>query len=138
MLAPSQEAEKKVRLFGCYDRRYLIELIPSMVLLLAAAAIALWVPRTPGVRLLMVGLASISVAYCVVVTVAAVRRLDELQQRIHLIAIAVSFAVAGVVLAFSRFLELAGVKQVPTGMGLWMVMFLVWCIAVVVLSRRYR
>lgn len=131
-------SEKRTSPYGCFDRRYLIELIPALVAMLVAVIIAWTVPKTPGVRLLLAGLASGALAYAIVVTVAAIRRLDELQQRVHLIAIATAFTVTGVLVALTRFLEAAGVRHVPSGMNLWTFMFVVWTIGVVVLNRRYR
>lgn len=125
--------------FRCFDRRYLIELLPAGVLLGAGVAMAgLPLPRTSGLRLAMVGAASLGVAYAIVVSVAAIRRLDELQQRVHLVAIAAAFAVTGVVAALSRFLEMAGVRHVPSGLGLWVLMQAAWLVGVAVLGRRYR
>jgi hypothetical protein len=138
VVAHPGEEKRRINLYGCYDRRYLVELIPAIAALLLAVGIAVWVPRTPAMRLWLAGLTSTVVAYTAVVTVAAIRRLDELQQRIQLIGVAVSFAVTGVVLAMTPFLERAGVRSIPTGMGLWCLMFIVWAIAVVVLSLRYR
>jgi hypothetical protein len=137
-VAERGEPSKKTSPYGCYDRRYLIELIPAMLALAVALGLLLVVPRTPAVRMWMLGLGSVGTAYTVVVSIAAIRRLDELQQRIHLIAIAVSFAVTGVIVTMTKFLQRAGLPEYPTGNGLWVVMFGVWWAVAIVLSRRYR
>src|SRR5262245_40111146 len=100
--------EPKSTPYACYDARYFLELIPGMVLIVAAIVVRFAAPRTPSMRLLALGLVSVGAAYTVLLTVAVLRRLDELQQRIHLIAIAVSFAATGVVVVMTRFLTMAG------------------------------
>jgi hypothetical protein len=124
--------------YRCYDRRYFLELVPIVVATLVGVALALTMPRTPAVRLALAGIGGGVMGWCIVVTVAAIRRLDELQQRIHLIAIAIAFAATGVVASMRRFFELLGVTEYPSGVGLWLFMFIVWNVALVVLHRRYR
>lgn len=124
--------------FGCFDRRYLVELVPAFAAIVTALAILGWAPRTPATHLLRVGLGSGALAWTIVVTVAAIRRLDELQQRIHLIAIAVSFAVTGALLAMMPFFRVAGLGWVPSGVQWWTFMMAVWAGGVAILSRRYR
>lgn len=68
---------------------------------------------------------------------AAIRRLDELQQRLHLIAIAISFAATGALVAMNKFLLLA-FGWSPSGLELWMVMMLVWGVGIAALTHRYR
>ncbi len=124
--------------FGCFDRRYLIELIPAIAAILAASAIALLLPRTQTTRLIMAALTSGTLAWGIIVTVAAIRRLDELQQRIHLIAIAISFAATGALVGMTLFIQVAGWGWVPSGIGLSEFMVIVWAGAVVVLNHRFR
>jgi hypothetical protein len=124
--------------FSCFDRRWLLELLPTLLALGAAIAIAFLTPRSPERRPLLLGLTSFAVAWSVVVTVAAIRRLDELQQRIQLIAIAISFTSLGVVLAVVPFLGALGVRWSPSGFDLTTFMMLAWAAATVVLARRYR
>lgn len=130
--------EQKSRPFGCYDRRFVVELIPALALVATSAVLMFAVPRTPTLNRVILGLASIGTAWSFVVTIAAIRRLDELQQRVHLIAIAIGFTVTGVVAAMTKFLVRAGVPWVPGGMDLLLLMYLTWMLSVVVLNRRYR
>ncbi len=71
-------------------------------------------------------------------TLLAVRRLDELQQRIHLIAIALSFGLTAVVVTGVEFVSRAGVTIPPAGLWIWGLMAVTWGIGVAVLARRYR
>lgn len=131
-------SEDRTRLFGCYDARFLRDLLPGVLMIVAAAVLAFVLPKSPETRLLKLGLVSVGTAWTVVMVVAALRRLDELQQRIHLIAIAISFAVTGVVVVMTKFLNLAGFTAVPTGMWLWVFMCMTWVVAAFVLNRRYQ
>jgi hypothetical protein len=124
--------------FGCFDRRFAVELIPALAAMVAALAIAGLLPRSEPTRLLMAGLSSGALAWTIIVAVAAIRRLDELQQRIHLIAIAVSFAATGALLAMTLFFKVAGVGWFPSGLVLSEFMLAVWAGGVVVLEHRYR
>jgi hypothetical protein len=124
--------------FGCFDRRYLIELIPAIAAIVAALVIAASVPRSHSRQLLMAGLASGALAWMFVVTVAAIRRLDELQQRIQLIGIAIAFVATGALVSLTLFFRVADVGWVPSETELVMFMMLVWAGAVVVLNHRYR
>jgi hypothetical protein len=124
--------------FSCFDRRWLIELIPTLITLAAAMAIAFLTPRSPERRPLVLGLTSFAVAWSIVVTIAAIRRLDELQQRIQLIAIAIAFAALGVVLAVVPFLQAIGVRWTPSPFDLTTFMMLAWAAATTILARRYR
>src|SRR5437867_3452554 len=80
------------RPWACFDRRYLAV---SLGIALAIVALALLMKRSPpgsAARLgLGFGLAAL-IAGFVLYTVAAVRKLDELGQRIQLQAIAIAFA----------------------------------------------
>jgi hypothetical protein len=124
--------------FGCFDRRYAVELIPAAAAIVAALAVAASRPRTQTPRVMVAGLVSCALAWTLVVTVAAIRRLDELQQRIQLIAIAVSFAATGALVSFTLLFRVARLGWAPAGTGLWEFMLVVWAVSVVVLNRRYR
>jgi hypothetical protein len=124
--------------FGCFDRRYAIELLPAMMGIVIALVLALAIPRTPGIRIVISGVLALTLAYSIVFTVAAIRRLDELQQRIHLIAIATSFTVIGVIASLSMCVQVAAPRWTLSGIGLWVIMQIVWMGGVIVLNRRYR
>jgi hypothetical protein len=74
----------------------------------------------------------------VIYTVAAVRRLDELGQRIQLQAIAIAFAASGALFSAYGMLSHAGLPEIDLGIWAWPVMALFWGIAVAVVGRRYR
>ena len=130
--------ERRRNPFSCFDRRWFVELIPTLITLAAALAIAFLTPRSPERRPWVLGLTSFAVAWSVFVTVAAIRRLDELQQRIQLIGIAVAFVALGVVLAAVPFLQVVGFRWTPSSFELTTFMMLAWAAAATILARRYR
>lgn len=124
--------------FRCFDRRFLVE---SLAVALGIVAIAFAVksqPKGTPLRIAAALLESLAFAWIVARSVLSVRRLDELQQRIHLVAIAISFAATGTVLVALDFFDKAGAAWRPGGAETWIGMVVVWAIAVVVLNRRYR
>jgi hypothetical protein len=126
------------RLLRCFDARF----FRSVLLATAAMLLFVWIgkryPRGSTMRILLSLCTSASFAYVIAISVGSVRRLDELGQRIHLIAIAVAFAVTGIVLTAATIIESAGGPRLEPDFGWWPVMTLVWAAGVIVLSRRYR
>ena len=130
--------EARLNPFRCFDRGFLLE---SILVALGIVAVAFAVksqPRGTPIRIAAAALESIAFGWIVARSVLSVRRLDELQQRIHLIAIATSFAATGVVLVALDFFAKAGAAWRPGGAETWIGMVAVWWISVVVLNRRYR
>src|SRR5262249_19121902 len=81
---------------------------------------------------------TLTFGYLVAVTLLPIRRLDELYQRIHLIAIATAFGIVGVVGTGVEFLSKAGLRLPSIGLWLWPLMVAAWGLGVVVVARRYR
>jgi hypothetical protein len=129
---------KAPRYLGCYDRRFLREVIPGLVVIaLTFAGMMILEKGAPG-RNILVGVGGVAVAYTVLVCVASIRRLDELQQRIHLIAIAASFAVTGMIVNSFQIFAKAGLPVPTLGPWLWMVMVAIWAGGLFVVGRRYK
>lgn len=134
----STPPEARLNPFRCFDRRFLLE---SVLVALGIVAIAFAVksqPKGTPLKIAAAALESLAFGWIVARSVLSVRRLDELQQRIHLVAIAISFAVTGAALVALDFLAKAGAAGRPGGAELWIGMVIVWWISVVVLNRRYR
>ena len=68
----------------------------------------------------------------------SIRMQDEFNQRLHLIALGVAFAVMGVLSYGVDLLRQAAFIAQPSSSGLWAVMLIVWWIAIVAIPRRYR
>lgn len=124
--------------FRCFDRRFLLETLLVAIGIVAIAFAAKSQPTGSPAKIAAAALESLAFGWVVARSVLSIRRLDELQQRIHLAAIAVSFAATGAVLVAIGFFDKAGLTWRPWGAELWIGMVAVWWIAVVVLNRRYR
>lgn len=126
------------RYLKCFDRRYLLEVGPGLLAMILAVVGMLIFPKGTPQRPFLAGFAGVAIAYMVLVTVASIRRLDELQQRIHLISIAASFAVTGVLVNSVPLFTKAGFPLPELGPWLWFVMVGVWAGGLFFVGRRYR
>ena len=122
--------------FGCYDRRFVKELLPVLIGAVVVVGLKLALPRSIPTWPIHAMLALI-MAYAIVISVAAIRRLDELEQRIQLIAIAVSFTLTGILVTTADILEKDGFPRIG-GSWLWLIMAAIWFVSALVLRRRYR
>ena len=126
------------RPWACFDRWYLAV---SLGIALAIVALALLMKRSaPGsAARLGLGLAQAAlIAGFVLNTVAAVRKLDELGQRIQLQAIAIAFAASAALFSACGMLAHAGLLAVDLGLWAWPVMAVFWGVAAFFVERRYR
>ena len=126
------------RVFRCFDRRFFAQVVLGAVATVALAWLAKRFPRGSAERITVAVATSVVFGWVVAITVGVIRRLDELEQRIHLIAIAVSFAVTGMLLSAVSWIEHAGGPRLIPDDVWWPVMVLVWIAAVFVTTRRYR
>jgi hypothetical protein len=135
---PDPIPESRRNPFRCFDRAFLLESLLVALLVVGIALASRTQPRGSALRIAAAALESLAFGWIAARSVLRVRRLDELQQRIHLTAIAISFTLTGVVLVAAGFFDRAGLGWRPWGAELWVGMVLVWWLAVVVLNRRYR
>lgn len=124
--------------FRCFDRRYLAWAIPGLLVLFALALLGHAFERGTPARLAIGVLLGAVMGYLIVISVLTVRRLDELQRRIHLEAIAISFTLTAVVATAASFLTSAGARLPNLDGFWWPLMAFAWVGATLVLSRRYR
>jgi hypothetical protein len=125
--------------FRCFDRRFLVQAIPALILLFGLALAGRTFARGTPARIAIAALLSVVTGYVIVISVATIRRLDEMQQRLHLEAIAISFTVTAVLATASEYMTKAGARLPTLDLGWWWpFMAFTWVGAVWVLSRRYR
>ena len=127
-----------VRPFRCFGSR------PILVsLVVAALLIGLsWVRRGQPPR----SISGVSIAitqaflfaWFVLDLIRSVRKLDELEQRIHADALAVAGAVALVVIGGWGFLLNAGLPAIDWTLGIVPLLVLTWIFGVIRTSRKYR
>lgn len=68
----------------------------------------------------------------------SIRMQDEFNQRIHLIALGIAFAVIAVISYSIDLLHQAQFFSQPPSGGLWALMFAVWFVAMLITPRFYR
>jgi hypothetical protein len=108
-----------------------------VLIALALAILATRFDRGSSARIALVAVECACLAVMIVATVLAIRRLDELSQRIQLMAIAVSFTTTA---ALATALSLLHRSGLPLGRWYdwaWPFMAIVWGVSVMVIKRRY-
>ena len=126
------------KLFKCFDRRLILMALGGGLVLVGTALLGRLFERGTPARLAIAVLQSGVIAFVIAISVSAVRRLDELEYRMHLEAMAFAFAVTGVLLASWGFLEKAGAPIVSWALWGWPVMVGLWGGGLWIQQRRYR
>jgi hypothetical protein len=124
--------------FSCFDRAYFVRVLTVVAVLFALVLAGKAFEKGTAARLGLGGLQAAAMGYLIALTVLSVRRLDELQQRIHLEAIAISFAATGIVVSAIDLLESGGMPAPHTGTWIWIFMVIVWGGAVLLRRHHYR
>jgi hypothetical protein len=68
----------------------------------------------------------------------SIRMQDEFSQRVHLVALAIAFAVIAVISYGVDLLHQAGFIAQPPSAGLWALMMAVWFVTMMITPRFYR
>jgi len=126
------------KLMGCFDRRYLGQIAVGGIAVVALAFVARQFDRGSTVRLALVVAECVAIGYLIATTTWAIRRLDELSQRIHLVALAISFTVTAVLATALGLLSEAGLPLGDWYLWVWPFMALVWAAGAFVIRRRYE
>lgn len=123
--------------WGCYDARFLALGLVVAAITLAAAWVGRGFPRGSGVRFALAFVQGGAIAFLIVAMMRSLRRLDELQQKIHFEALAFSFAGTGALVTGYGFLAKAGLPDLDWGALVWPLMTLLWMVGVMIARRRY-
>src|SRR5262245_33671243 len=125
-------------LLHCFDSRFILQTLFSALVLVGLALVGKRFPDASPARITIGVAETLVFATMIVGTLVPIRNLDELHQRIHLIAIAAAFGLVGIVVTGIAFISAADVPVPPLGLWLWVFMVFTWGVAVMVVSRRYR
>ena len=122
----------------CTDPRFLAAAVAAALVIVGAA----WLgkdlrPGSTG-KLGLAVLQGAATTVVIVLTARGLRQLDELQQKIHLEALAVAFAGTAILVTSWGFLENAGAPEVRWGVWIWPAMSTLWAVGLMVARRRYR
>ena len=124
--------------WGCYDVRFLALGVVVAAIIFAAAWLGRGFPRGGTVRIALALVQAGAIAFLIVAMMRSLRRLDELQQKIHFEALAVSFAGTGALVTGYGFLVNAGLPDLDWGALVWPLMTILWVIGVMIARRRYQ
>ena len=120
------------------NRFVLLAALAAALVILAASVASKQFERGSAPRIALALLQGIASAGAVILPVRSIRALDEMQQRIHLEALAFAFAGTGVVATTYGFLVSAGLPDYEFGTFVWPLMVLLWVVGVLIARRRYR
>lgn len=121
-----------------WNRRFLLLSIGMGVVVLGASLAGKQFPLRSPARIVMALLQGAATAVIIVGSARSIRRLDEMQQRIHLDALALAFAGTGLLATAYGFLVNAGLPDIDWGEIVWPAMVGLWVIGLIIASRRYR
>jgi len=110
----------------------------AAAVMIVAARVSRGFPLGSAVRIGLALLQAAASALVIVSIVRGIRRLDELQQKIQLEALAFAFAGTGLLASSYGFLVNAGLPDIDWGTLVWPAMTALWAFGVLLASRRYR
>lgn len=124
--------------FRCFDLPFVLASIAVAVVVVVLGRYGKqYDPGTP-LRLAIAGVQAVLIAGIAIASVYTIRRLDEFLQRVHLEAIAISFALSSGFISGWGILEKGGAPRIEWGLWAWPVMVALWAIAAGIRSRQYR
>ena len=126
------------KLFRCYSPRFLLGALLAAAGTVALAFVARGLEKGSAPRFALAAAQAVLMAAVIGGSVLVIRGLDELQQRIHYEALALSFAATGAFVTGYAFLEKAGLPRVSWGLWAWPLMVALWMAGLLIVRRRYR
>jgi hypothetical protein len=133
---PSQNVPTRKRL--CWDPKFMLLALLAAGVIIAAALVSTAFPRGSWQRIALAVVEAVATTGAVLMPVRTLRRLDEMQQRIQLEALAFAFFGTGILGISYGFLESAGMPRLDWGAVLWPAMVGLWALGTFLSSRRYR
>src|SRR5262245_38665255 len=123
--------------FSCYDPHVIAVSLVFAAVMIGAAWAAKGFEKGSASRIALGAVQTVATAAVIVMSMWSLRRLDELQQRIQLQALAIAFAGTGIVVTGYRWLEMAGLPEVDWGTFTWPLMAFLWAAGFLYSNRRY-
>jgi len=124
--------------WSCNDPRTIGLSLICATVIIAAARVSHGFPRGSLVRIALALVMGAASTLVIVTVTRGIGRLDEMQQKIQLEALAFAFAGTGVLASSYGFLVGAGLPDIDWGTLVWPAMVVLWAIGVLIASRRYR
>lgn len=127
-----------IRPFRCFNPRILLVALVASAILIGLAWWARTLPVGSPPRILAAIGQVVALGWLLFEMVVAIRRLDELEQRIHSEALAFSATAIVLVVGGWRFLERAGLPAVDWSEYALPLLSISWALSVTWISRRFR
>ena len=121
-----------------WRRRFFAIVIGTALAIIVAAWVGKQFPLRSPMRIAMALIQGAASATLIVAIARPIRRLDELQRRIQLEALAFAFAGTAMLATAYGFLISAGLPEIDWGAWIWPGMTLLWAFGQVIAARRYR
>jgi hypothetical protein len=131
-------AEPNRNPFRCFDLPFLLGSVAAASLLVALSFLGRRYELGSPARLAVAGAQALLIGGMAIGSVLTIRRLDELLLKVHLEAIAISFALSSAFIAGWGMLEKGGAPRIEWGLWAWPTMIGLWAVAAVARSMRYR
>ncbi|MGH7725655.1 MAG: hypothetical protein ACREOU_09520 [Candidatus Eiseniibacteriota bacterium] len=129
---------EKRSIWSCEDPRFLAFALVIAAIILGGAFLGKTMPKESPGRIAVALVQGAASAALILGMFSSIRRLDELQQRMHLEALAFSFGGTGILATGYGFLVGAGLPDIEWGTIVWPVMCGLWAIGLLISHRRYR
>ena len=123
---------------GSQGQRIILISLACAAIIIALALLSKQFPTRSPARIACALLQGIATTVVVVLSLRDIHRLDELQQRVHLEALSLSFAGTAILSTGYGFLIKAGLPDIEWGALVWPVMVGLWAVGLVIANRRYR
>jgi len=133
-----EEGRTEARPFRCFDGRVLAVSVTAMIVIVLLAWVARRQPLGSPPRIVAAIAEAAAFAWMLFETVRSVRRLDELERRIHVEALASAALVSVVVIAGAGFLAKAGLPSIDWSWAALALLAITWVCEVFRITRRYR
>jgi hypothetical protein len=122
---------------SCYSPQVITASLVFAAVMIGAAWAAKGFEKGSAPRIALAAVQSLATAAVIFMSVWSVQRLDELQQRIQLQALAIAFAGTGIIVVGYRWFEMAGLPEVDWGTFTWPLMAFLWAAGFLYSNRRY-
>lgn len=126
------------RSLPAHERRFLLWSLFAALIIIGFALIGKQFALRSPARIVCAVIEGAVSGAIIVGCIRQIGRLDEMQRRIHLEALALAFAGTGILATTYGFLVSAGLPDIDWGTVLWPSMVLLWVVGLALAGRRYR
>ena len=121
-----------------WRQRFMLMSVTAGVAMILLAIVAKQFPLRSPARVVCSLLQGAASTLIIVISARSIGRLDEMQRRIHVDALAIAFAGTGILATAYGFLVHAGLPDLDWGAIIWPTMVGLWIVGLIVANRRYR